>query len=438
MNVLTLNAGSSSLRFQVIETDTELMGRDEDRCLASGHVERIGSLALVTLEAEGRPPAHRELPLRDHLSAIDVVLQWLLSAESGIDGIRSPADIHGVGHRVVHGGQKFVHSMLIDDEVLAGIESCVDLAPLHNPANLKGIRAMQSLLGPSVRHVAVFDTAFHATMPETSYLYALPYHYYRRFQLRRYGFHGTSHRYIAYRYRRLTNRPREEVNVITLHLGNGCSACAIRGGRSWDTSMGFTPLEGLVMGTRSGDVDPSVVEFLVYKQGMSVADVDTVLNQHSGLLGLSGLTADMRDLLAEEAESGDRRATLAIDIFCQRVKRYIGAYVAELGGASAVLFSGGIGENSAPIRARICAGLECLGLTIDRERNEGIGVGQTGRISVDGSPLEAWVIPTNEELLIARDTVRVLQAPPAKQPEGKGVAVPPPTSEASASVKTHE
>jgi acetate kinase len=349
-----------------------------------------------------------DLPLRDHRAAVDWVLHWLVSGESGVDAIASVADIHAVGHRVVHGGERFQSSVRIDDAVLAEIEECVELAPLHNPANLKGIRAARAILGEGVPDVAVFDTSFHATLPEVAYLYGIPYQYYRRFKLRRYGFHGTSHRCIAWRYRRLRGLPREQVHVVTLHLGNGCSACAIRGGRSVDTSMGFTPLEGLLMGTRSGDLDPSVVEYLCAQEGASPAEVTAILNRQSGLLGVSGLTADMRDLLAEEREHGDRRARLAVDMFCHRVRKYIGAYVAALGGAEAVLFAGGIGENSPDVRARICAGLEWLGLELDPQRNASLTGGGTGPISRDGSRLAAWVVPTDEELLIARDTVRVV------------------------------
>src|SRR6185503_11101075 len=252
MNVLVLNCGSSSVRFQVIDTDPGAIERDADRRLAQGRIERVGGHALITLQAEGRPKVIEDAPLRDHRAAVDWILRWVVSSESGIESVRSVSDIHAVGHRVVHGGEHFQASVRIDAAVLAGIEECVELAPLHNPANLKGIRAARALLGEGVPDVAVFDTAFHATMPEVSYLYGIPYQYYRRFKLRRYGFHGTSHRYVAYRYRKLRGIPREQVNVVTLHLGNGCSACAIRAGRSLDTSMGFTPLEGLLMGTRSG------------------------------------------------------------------------------------------------------------------------------------------------------------------------------------------
>ena len=409
MNVLVLNCGSSSLRFQVIATDLGAIERDADRRLAQGRVERVGGHALITLQVANRPRVIEEAPLRDHRAAVEWVLRWVVSSESGIEEVRSVADIHAVGHRVVHGGERFQKSVRIDADVLSGIEECVELAPLHNPANLKGIRAARAILGEGVPDVAVFDTAFHATMPEVSYLYGIPYQYYRRFRLRRYGFHGTSHRYVAYRYRKLRGIPKEKVDIVTLHLGNGCSACAIREGRSFDTSMGFTPLEGLVMGTRSGDLDPSVVEYLCDKEGITPQEATALLNRQSGLLGVSGLTADMRDLLAEEAEHDDRRAHLAIELFCHRVRKYIGAYVAALGGADAVVFSGGIGENSPDVRARICAGLECLGLAFDPERNSALAEGRAGLITRDGSRLAAWVIPTDEELLIARDTVRVVE-----------------------------
>lgn len=410
MNVLVLNAGSATLKFQLIATDRAAIEREDDVKLARGLVERIGGHALITFQREGGPRVFREKTLRDHRAALAEFLSWVVSEDSGVSAVRSLADIHAVGHRVVHGGQRFRESVRVDAEVIAAIEDMVELAPLHNPANLKGIHAATELLGAGMPQVAVFDTAFHASMPETSYLYAIPYSHYRRFGLRKYGFHGSSHRYIAYRYRKLRGVPKESVNIITLHLGNGCSACAIREGRSFDTSMGFTPLEGLVMGTRAGDVDASLVAWLAEKEGLSVADVESMLNKQSGLLGISGLTSDMRELLAEEAENGDRRARLAIDIFCQRVRKYIGAYFAELGGADAIVFSGGIGENSAAIRERICRGLGALGLELDATRNSHDGGARV--ISTDASRLQAWVIPTDEELLIARDTARLLASPP--------------------------
>jgi acetate kinase len=408
MNVLVLNCGSSSIKFQIIATDADRIAGDADVRLAKGFIERLGSLSLITFQADGREPVHTEEPLRDARAALERILRWAVSPDSGIKGIGSVADIHAIGHRVVHGGEKFSASVRIDAAVIKGIESCVELAPLHNPANLRGIRAASDVLGPGVSQVAVFDTAFHATMPETAYLYGIPYHFYRRHKIRRYGFHGTSHRYLAYRYRTMLKIPKDKVNIVTLHLGNGCSAAAIKGGASINTSMGFTPLEGLIMGTRSGDVDASVLEFLALKEGLSLSEIITMLNKESGLLGLSGLTSDMRELLDEERENGDRRARLAVESFCASVRRRIGAYQAELGGADAVIFSGGIGENSAEVRRRICLGLGCLGLELDEARNAAIAGGGTGPITTDASRLKAYVIPTNEELLIARDAYRVV------------------------------
>ncbi len=413
MNILVLNCGSSSLKFQVISTDLELIEKDSDLQLARGLIERIGSQSLITLEAVGKPAVRQAAPLRDHRAALDFLLRWIVSPEAGIEGIHSIGDIHAVGHRVVHGAEKFTRSVVIDAEVIKGIEDCIELAPLHNPANLKGIHAAREIIGTGVPQVAVFDTSFHSTMPETSYLYAIPYQLYRRHKIRRYGFHGTSHRYVAYRYRQLMAAKRDEVNIITLHLGNGCSICAIKNGNSYDTSMGLTPLEGLVMGTRSGDIDPSILEFLMHKEGMSIPEVDTLLNKQSGLLGISGLTNDMRDLLAEEQEHQDRRAKLAIDLFCGRIRKYIGAYLAEMGGANAVVFTGGIGENSPVIRQRVMEGLGFLGLEIDDSLNKSMTGGKEGEIGKKGA-MRIMVIPTNEELLIARDTVRSVKNAPRR------------------------
>jgi acetate kinase len=338
---------------------------------------------------------------------VDRVLRWLTDPASGVD-LSAIGEIGAVGHRVVHGGERFGRSTLIDDEVLRGIEAMIDLAPLHNPHNLSGIRAVRAALGPAVPQVATFDTAFHHTLPETAYLYAIPYQYYRRYQVRRYGFHGTSHRYVAHRWRQLTGRSRAETRIVTLHLGNGCSACAIRGGESVDTSMGFTPLEGLVMGTRSGDLDPAILDYLAGKEGLSLAQVEAILNSQSGLLGVSGLTADMRELLAEAGEQGDRRARLAIDLFCYRARKYIGAYLGAMDGAEAVVFAGGIGENAPPVRAAISEGLGWMGAELDPERNAAMVGGREGRIDRDGGRLQLWVIPTDEELLIARDAYRLV------------------------------
>jgi acetate kinase len=408
MNILVLNCGSSSLKFQIIETDLNLIEKSADRRHSRGVIERIGSQALVSIQSGSKPPFKEATTLRDHHAALDYVVRWIISADSDISSIQSLADIHAIGHRVVHGAEKFQASVIITDEVLKGIEDCIELAPLHNPANLKGILAARRLFGVGVPQVAVFDTAFHSTMPEVSYLYAIPYQLYRRYRIRRYGFHGTSHRYVAYRYRQIMEKKREETNIITLHLGNGCSACAIKNGNSLDTSMGLTPLEGLVMGTRAGDLDPGVIEYVSHKEGMSLDEIETLLNKQSGLLGLSGLTNDMRELIEEESEKQDRRAKLAIDIFCRRVKKYIGAYLAEMDGADAIIFTGGIGENSAFIRQRICADLGWLGLELDATLNNQAQGEKETVISKAGSRLKIIVIPTNEELLIARDTVRCI------------------------------
>ncbi len=406
MNVLVLNCGSSTVKFQLIATDLELIARDADRRLARGTIERIGGEAILSLQVEGREPQRSAAPLRDIKAAVDFIARWAASQESGVNEIKSIADIQAVGHRVVHGGEQFKESVLISDEVIRGVEDCIDLAPLHNPANLKGISAARELFGEGLPQVAVFDTAFHQTLPDHAFLYALPYQLYRRYRLRRYGFHGTSHRYVAYRYRHIRQIAREATNIITLHLGNGCSAAAIRGGNSIDTSMGLTPLEGLVMGTRSGDLDPAIIDFIATKEGLSTSEVETLMNKQSGLLGISGLTSDMRELLAEAHEENDRRAMLAIEIFCYRARKYIGAYLAAMNGTDAVVFTGGVGENSSEVRARICDGLQWMGLELDEELNRLHTGGREGLISKQTSRLSVYVIPTDEELLIARDTVR--------------------------------
>ncbi len=404
MNILVLNCGSSTVKFQLIVTDENLIETNAERRLAQGVIERLGGEAIISVTAENGVKQRHTAQLKNIRAAVDYILRWLTSENSGVPSLKTVANIHAVGHRVVHGGEQFKASALITDEVLRSIEDCIELAPLHNPANLQGINAVRELLGSGLPQVAVFDTAFHQTLPEHAYLYALPYQVYRRYRLRRYGFHGTSHRYVAYRYRQLRNIPREEVNIITLHLGNGCSATAIKAGNSIDTSMGLTPLEGLVMGTRSGDLDPAIISFLATKEGWSVDEVEGLLNKQSGLLGISGLTHDMRELLAEAKENNDRRAKLAIEIFCYRVRKYIGAYLAAMNGADAVVFTGGIGENSPEVRAQICDGLQWMGLTLDASRN----TTAQGLISTDDSRLAVYVIPTDEELLLARDTVRCI------------------------------
>jgi acetate kinase len=414
MNVLVLNCGSSSVKFQLIATDLERIAQNTDVRLAHGVIERVGGAGVITFTAEGKVPQRSAAPVRDTRAAVEMILRWVISDDSGVSAVSSVADVHAVGHRVVHGAERFTRSVLITDEVLRGIEDCIDLAPLHNPANIEGITAARASLGAGVPQVAVFDTAFHQTLPEYAYLYALPYQLYRRHRIRRYGFHGTSHRYVAYRYRTLRGIARDATNIITLHLGNGCSIAAIRAGDCIDTSMGLTPLEGLVMGTRSGDVDPSIVDFVASKEGLSPREVESLLNKQSGLLGISGLTDDMRELLDEAHENNDRRARLAVEIFCYRARKYIGAYLAAMNGADAIVFTGGIGENSSEVRAAICEGLSWLGIEIDQERNAVHSGGREGQISSDTSRVAVYVIPTNEELLIARDTVRVVSGAPQR------------------------
>ena len=406
MNVIVINAGTSSLKFQVIATDLDRIKENTDQRLCRGIVERIGGEAIITVEVGGARKKSTA-PLKDIAAALDHILRWIASDHSGIDAIQNLGDIHAIGHRVVHGGETFKESALVTGQVMEGIEECIDLAPLHNPNAIRGIQAAREIFGQRVPQVAVFDTSFHTSIPEYAYVYAIPYHLYRRHGIRRYGFHGTSHRYVSYRYRLLRGMTREQTNIITFHLGNGCSAAAIKGGFPIDTSMGMTPLEGLVMGTRSGDLDPAIVTLIASKEGLSMHEVEGLLNTQSGLLGISGLTNDMRVLQEELRLQDDRRVKLAIDVFCYRARKYAGAYLAAMGGADAIVFTGGIGENSPEIRARICGGLEWAGLELDREKNKA-RVGSEGVISTDGSRLQAYVIPTDEELLIARDAVRVI------------------------------
>jgi acetate kinase len=411
MNVLVLNSGSSSLKFQIIATDLEQIKAYKDDRILRGEIEGIGGEAIVKIRYRKEPGKTLTAPLRDMGAALDYLLRYIASERSGIHEIKNTVEIHAVGHRVVHGGELFKESTLIDDRVLKGIEDCIDLAPLHNPNNVKGILAARELFGTEVPQVAVFDTAFHHSIPEQAYLYAIPYHLYRRHRIRRYGFHGTSHRYVAFRYRALRRLTREQTNIITLHLGNGCSAAAIKSGSPVDTSMGMTPLEGLVMGTRSGDLDPAIVGVIARKEGMSSSEVETLLNTQSGLLGISGLTNDMRELQAELKDHDDRRVRLAVEIFCYRARKYIGAYLAAMGGVDAIVFTGGIGENSPDVRARICSEMEWAGLRLDAPKNQET-VGREGLISTEDSKLLAYAIPTDEELLIASDTVRVIKGEP--------------------------
>jgi acetate kinase len=411
MNVLVLNSGSSSLKFQLIATDLETIKADKDQRLCRGLIEGIGHDAKVTVSIGDKPKNTFSKPLADLPAALEFLINWIASKESGIEEVQSLADIHAVGQRVVHGGERFTESAVISDEVLKGIQDCVELAPLHNPDNIKCIQAARRLLGAKVPQVAVFDTAFHHRLPKHAFLYAIPYELYQEHHIRRYGFHGTSHRYVSYRYRFIHHLTREQTNIITLHLGNGCSAAAIHAGYPVDTSMGLTPLEGLVMGTRSGDLDPAIVGLIAEKKALKTGEVESLLNTKSGLLGISGSTNDMRTLQKDAAEKKDARAELAIEMFCYRAKKYIGAYLGAMNGTDAIVFTGGIGENSAEVRAKICEGLDWFGLKLDEERNKA-AIGKEMKITTDDSRLHAFVIPTDEELLIARDTVRCILGVP--------------------------
>ncbi len=408
MKVLVLNCGSSSVKFQLVETDEVSSMAGTDRALAKGLVENIGGTAILRYEAAERDPVKETAEILEHKIAVERVLALLTREGTGV--IKDRSEIEAVGHRMVHGGEHFKSSMKIDDAVLRAIEECFDIAPLHNPPNVKGYRAARELL-PSVPHVAVFDTSFHQTMGPVAFLYALPYVLYERHAIRRYGFHGTSHRYVSRRSAEMLGRVGDpSLRVITAHLGNGCSITAIRGGCSVDTSMGFTPLEGLVMGSRSGDMDPAILLHVMGKEELGSAELNALLNKHSGLIGVSGLSNDMRKLLEAEA-AGNERAKLAIDVFCYRLRKYIAAYVGVLGGLDALVFTGGIGENAAPVRARSVEGLAAMGITIDPVLNESAR-GKEMNVAPRGQPCRVQVIPTNEELLIARDSFRIVRGLP--------------------------
>lgn len=401
MKILVLNSGSSSLKYQLIESDTEDV-------LAKGIAERIGVVGgggRIVHETDANGTVEREVDMADHDEAMDHVFGLLTDPDRG--AISGVGEISAVGHRVVHGGEEFVHPTLVDSRTVEAIERLCELAPLHNPPNLKGIRACMRLM-PGVPQVAVFDTAFHATIPAHAYTYALPYKYYSDYGVRRYGFHGTSHSYVAARAIRMLEERglrAADTKIITVHLGNGCSITAIVGGKVIDTSMGMTPAEGLMMGTRSGDLDPAILLYLAKQLGASPDEIDDIINKKSGLLGVSGVSSDMRDV-RKAAEEGNERAQLALDIFCYRIKKYIGAYAAAMGGLDAVVFTGGIGENDAGVRERVCAGLEFLGLRLDARRNSSSD--GLSDVSEPESPVRIFVAPTNEERMIARETAGVV------------------------------
>ena len=406
MKILVLNCGSSSIKFQLIETNAEMIASNADRCIAKGLIEKIGTdEAVLHLTVPPNPAQSVTGEMLDHQTALSRTIQALKEAEA----LGDVSQIEAVGHRVVHGGERFSASVTIDDEVEKAIQQCSELAPLHNPHNLRGYLVARKLL-PQVPQVAVFDTAFHQTMPAKAYLYGLPYSYYRRYRIRRYGFHSTSHRYVAFYCRKMLGKSKDEANLITAHLGNGCSITAIEKGKSIDTSMGFTPLEGLLMGTRCGDIDPAIILYLMSKDELTIHDMSTLLNRFSGLYGISADSNDMRDLIAAAAK-GDAQAETAIEAFCYRLRKYIGAYTAALGHVDGLVFTAGIGENAPLVREKTCQGLAELGYEIDAARNRE-AVGKAGEISTDSSRIRIFVIPTNEELLIARDTFRVIRGLP--------------------------
>ena len=398
MKVLVVNCGSSSLKYQVLDMPSETL-------LCKGLVERIGiDGSVIKHEKIGMPKYVKEVPMNDHNEAILHVIDALIDREYGV--VKDMSEIEAIGHRIVTGGERYDKSVLVTENVIKDIRDLAPLAPLHNPAHLLGISACQKLM-PSTPQVAVFDTAFHQTMPAKSYIYALPYEWYEKYSVRRYGAHGTSHRYVTLRAAEMLGKKPEEVNLITCHIGNGASVSAIKNGKCYDTSMGLTPLQGLVMGTRCGDIDPAVIAYIAGKENIDAFEIDSIMNKKSGILGISGISSDMRDVEKAMAE-GNERAKLAWDVFAQRVKHYIGAYYAELGRVDAIIFTAGVGENSAPMRADICEGLENLGIKIDLEANNVRG--EDKDLSAEDSKVKVLLISTNEELMIARDTFEIVNA----------------------------
>ena len=396
MNVLVINCGSSSLKYQLIETDSE-------EVLAKGLCERIGiDGSAITHTPKGGDKVTTTVPMKDHTDAVKLVIEKLTDTNVGV--IKSLDEIDAVGHRVVHGGEKFASSVVINDEVMAAIAECNDLAPLHNPANIIGINACREVM-PGVPMVAVFDTAFHQTMPDKAYMYGIPYEYYEKYKVRRYGFHGTSHDFVSKRAAEILGKKREELNIIVCHLGNGASISAVKKGQSVDTSMGLTPLEGLIMGTRSGDIDPAIVSFIADKEGITADEVVNILNKKSGVLGLSGgISSDFRDL-GDAAEAGNEMAKNTLDAYAYRVAKYIGAYMVAMGGVDVIVFTAGIGENNATVRALVGNYLTCLGTSIDPEKNKLRG--EEVILSAENDKVVTMVVPTDEELAIARETVRL-------------------------------
>jgi acetate kinase len=404
MKILVLNSGSSSVKFQFIQMENESL-------LAKGIVEKIGSSdAIVTYQPEGRNRIREIREVPNHSVAIEIVLSLLLHPQHGV--IRDRGEIDGIGHRVVHGGEDFSQSVLITERVKSTIRKCIQFAPLHNPHNLKGIEACEVLL-PKIPQVAVFDTAFHQTIPPKAYIYGLPYALYRKLSIRRYGFHGTSHNYVAHRAAEILGRPIETLRLITCHLGNGASIAAVGGGKSVDTTMGFTPLEGLVMGTRCGSIDPALVPYIMDKEKLGTKEIDSIMNKNSGMLGLTETSHDMREI-EREAARGSERHQLALEIYCHAVRKYIGAYMAVLGGVDAIVFTGGIGENSWLVRRLVGQGLNEFGVVLDAKKNE------ANERVISSGRVKLLVVPTNEELAIARDTQAILKAAPRPEAVSPG------------------
>lgn len=395
MNVLVINCGSSSLKFQLINSDTE-------EVLAKGLCERIGIDGKLTYQPAGGEKTKEDKAMPTHTEAIQFVIDALTDSERGV--VKHLDEIDAVGHRLVHGGEKFACSVVITEEVLEAMEECNDLAPLHNPANLIGVRACQKIM-PNVPMVGVFDTAFHQTMPEKAYIYGLPYEYYEKYKVRRYGFHGTSHSFVSKRTAELLGKPIEDTKIVVCHLGNGSSISAVLGGKSVDTSMGLTPLEGLVMGTRSGDIDPAILEFIAKKEDLDIEGLMNVLNKKSGVQGISGLTSDFRDL-NDAMDKGDKRGKLALDVFCYRVAKYVGSYVAAMNGVDAIVFTAGIGENDSYVREQVISYFGYLGVQFNAAANNVRG--EETELTTPDSKVKVFIVPTNEELAIARETVALV------------------------------
>ena len=397
MNVLVINCGSSSLKYQLINSDTK-------EVLAKGLCERIGiDGSAITHQPAGKDKITKEIPMEDHKKAVELVIEALTDPVDGV--VKSLEEIDAVGHRVVHGGEKFSEASVITDDVIKAIEECNDLAPLHNPANLIGIAVCKALM-PNVPMVAVFDTAFHQTMPVKAYLYGIPYEYYEKYRVRRYGFHGTSHSFVSKRVAEILGKDYNDLKIVVCHLGNGASISAVKNGKCVDTSMGLTPLEGLIMGTRSGDIDPAIIEFICKKENISVEEMNNILNKKSGVLGLSGISSDFRDL-ATASDEGNERATNTLDTYAYNVAKYVGSYVAAMNGVDAIVFTAGVGENNAPVRKAIAEYFGYLGVEIDDEMNKIRG--EEIIISKDSSPVKVMVVPTNEELAICEETVALVK-----------------------------